>query len=528
MCKKFIPVLLLIALGIFVAVVVGCSDNTGPVVPTYKTSIAKDELRSSAFKKEFPNQYLTYERNNEDKIMTEYKGSVPYHKNDKVDPLPKGFKHAQPYLKNLWLGYPFSFEYNETRGHTYAVEDILRIDRINRYGEQAGLPATCWNCKTPKIPSWVKEYGDAFWAMNFNEFRPKDKIDMKDHTIGCANCHNPETMELVITSIPLDEALKRQGKDWRKASRNEMRALVCAQCHVEYYFADKKYAADKKPVFPWDKGMNPDQMYEYYKDKGSVADKGFEGNFADWVHPVSKVPMLKTQHPEYEMWSDGTHGAAGVTCADCHMPYTRMDGKKKISNHQWTSPLKTPEGIDRACRQCHTDKTADYLKGRVEATQKRAYDQLMVTQDMSVKAHEAVRLANAWTGEKSQEFEALMIKAKDGVRKGQFFWDYVSAENSVGFHNPAKTLDILAQSQQASQSAIDAAMQATNFGIGPALAGDIHKIVPPILEWSRAMQMDPANLEKHPWTKYLTPLPKADLLWDLQTKLAPGQKPASS
>lgn len=40
------------------------------------------------------------------------------------------------------------------------------------------------------------------------------------------------------------------------------------------------------------------------------------------------------------------------------------------------------------------------------------------------------------------------------VRKGQLFWDYVSAENSVGFHNPAKTLDTLMTSQ-ACKKAVD-------------------------------------------------------------------------
>lgn len=138
----------------------GCSDVKEPTVPTYKTSLAKDELKNSAFSKEFPQQWALYLRNtqaNEQealKTMTLFKGSIPFHKNDNVNPLPKGYKQAsQPYLKNLWLGYPFSFEYNEARGHTYAIEDILHIDRINRYGEKGGLPATCGTVKPPKFLS---------------------------------------------------------------------------------------------------------------------------------------------------------------------------------------------------------------------------------------------------------------------------------------------------------------------------------------------------------------------------------------
>ena len=407
----------------------GCSDVKEPTVPTYKTSLAKDELRNSAFSKEFPQQWALYLRNtqaNEQealKTMTMFKGSIPFHKNDNVNPLPKGYKQAsRPYLKNLWLGYPFSFEYNEARGHTYAIEDILNIDRINRYGEKGGLPATCWNCKTAKIPSWQQEYTDEkFWSMDFNEFRSPAKVDAKDNTIGCANCHEPQTMELTLSSVPLRDYLKRVGKDFATLPRNEKRALVCGQCHVEYYFSEPEHGPNKKPIFPWDNGFDPEQIYTYYNNKGKKKDDGTFGQFADWVHPVSKTPMLKVQHPEFETWINGTHGSAGVTCADCHMPYMRLDGKKKVSSHMWTSPLRNDDMIDNACRQCHTDKTTAYLRERVENTQKKTYAQLMIAQDMSVKAHEAVRQASEWTGDKSPDYDALMAKAREMVRKSQFF-----------------------------------------------------------------------------------------------------------
>ena len=156
---------LFVALGVAGALFAAAnySGVKEPMVPVYNTQLAADELRNSAFGKVFPLQYASYQLNNQsdEKTMTRFKGSIPFRKNDDVNPLPKGFKQAaQPYLKNLWLGYPFMYEYNEARGHTLAIEDILHIDRIDNYSEQAGLPATCWNCKTPKIPSWVAQYGD--------------------------------------------------------------------------------------------------------------------------------------------------------------------------------------------------------------------------------------------------------------------------------------------------------------------------------------------------------------------------------
>lgn len=495
-----------------------CTEVPEPTTPSYKTTLAATEIKNSAFQGIFPLHYQTFLENNDDSQMAEYKGSVPYKKHLCED-LPKGYKYCQPYLKNLWLGYPFSYQYDETRGHIYALTDVLKIDRINRYSEKAGLPATCYNCKTPKVIEWHSKYGDEFWAMEFHQFR--EELDLVDHTNGCATCHAPETMELRITSVPLDEALKRQGKDWREASRNEMRSLVCAQCHVEYYFQDAKFGPRAKPVFPWDLGMDPENVYEYYDDHGSTTRAGFEDHFIDWTHAASDAPMIKIQHPEYENWYDGPHGAAGVSCADCHMPYRRLDGKKKISSHLWTSPLKTVDGIKRACGQCHTDKTPEYLKERVIYTQQKTWNQLLAAQDLSVKAHEAARLAREYTGDKHPEYDRLMIQARERIRKGQMFWDWVSAENSVGFHNPAKSLETLARSQQYSQEAVNLAMQATNYAIASHLEGDIKQIVLPIKEHSRKLQQSQAHLDSHKWLGYLPLFPEAELVWDLNKRVGP-------
>ena len=497
----------------------GCTDvSTDLKTPVYKTGLDKDTLASSAFKKQFPLQYASYMKNDESTVMTEYNGSVAFHKNDNVNPLPQGYKYAQPYLKNLWLGYPFMYEYNAARGHTHAVEDFVNIDRIDAYDPKGkgNMPATCWNCKTPKMMTWIKTYGNDFWAKDVNEFRDKKAIS-NDESISCATCHDPTTMELRLYSEPLKDWLKRSGQDWNKISRNEKRTLVCAQCHVEYYFTEKGNGPNKRPVFPWDLGKTPEAFYEYYKTHGPKDANGKEGPFKDFVHAASKVNIVKMQHPDYETFQDGPHGAAGVSCADCHMQFVR-EGGKKVSSHWMTSPLKDPEM--RACRQCHADKTADYLRSRVIYIQEKTFKRLLDAEAHSVKAHEAVRLAAAWTGEKAENYDALLAEAKEMVRKGQLFWDYVSAENSVGFHNPTKQLNTLMTSYEASQKAIDLAQQATNYGIAPQLAGDIEKIVPPILYMSRELQQDPEFLLKNPWTKLLPVKPKAPRVWKGQERLS--------
>lgn len=458
-------------------------------------------------------QHKSYLKNNDSTQMTEYGGSVPHAKHDGTSPLPKGFKHAQPYLKNLWLGYPFSYEYNRARGHSKALEDIMNIDRVNRYSEQAGLPATCWNCKTTAIPDLLKTHGDAFWSSEFHDYRTQ--LDFEKHSIGCQNCHDPnDKMKLVITSVPLSEALKRQGKDWREASRDEMRSLVCAQCHNEYYFETKDHGVAAKPHLPWDKGMNPEQMYDYYSN-GTPKPDGFQGQFADWTHAASKTKMVKAQHPEYEMYVDGVHGASGVSCADCHMPRVKSGNNVTISSHHWTSPLKSAESIKASCLGCHDDKTPEWVRSRVVYHQDRVWKQLNIAQEKSVRAHEAVRQASEYPGVNKQG----LADAQEMVRKGQWFWDWVSAENSNGFHNPTKAMDTLAKSQQYSDEAVKLAIKATNYAIAAKLEGPIEKLVPPIMKHSRKLQQSQAHLDSHIWLKYLPILPEAELVWDGNKKL---------
>lgn len=530
MSKKFMYLCTILLFAAGYTVLIGCSDSNNEVVaPVYITNLSEGERNLSAFKEQFPYQYETYQKTREDGLetKTKYKASFAFHKNDNTNEPPVGFPGAaQPYLKNLWLGYPFSFEYNEARGHAHAVQDILDIDRINRYDENAGLPGTCWNCKTTKVLDWQKEYGDLFWSMNFNEFRDEMHISPMENSISCDTCHNPTDMTLRISSIPLNDALLARGVDWREASRNEMRAYVCAQCHVEYYFTDPAHGPAAKPVFPWTNtkdggdGREPEQIYEYYQDKGPMGDDGMYMSFMDWQHPVSQTRMLKAQHPEFETWYNGPHGAAGVTCADCHMPYVRLDGKKKISSHQWISPLRSEETINGSCRQCHSDKSAEYLRERVEFTQDKVYTMLLEAQAVSVRAHEAVRQAAEWGGKKNPQYTELLAEAREHVRKGQFFWDLVSAENSIGFHNPSKAFDTLNKSKNESNAAVARALEATQFGIASVATDTIEEIVPPILDWSREMQMDQENLDKHIWTKYLPLLPKAEKVWDGQQKIA--------
>jgi nitrite reductase (cytochrome c-552) len=255
--------------------------------------------------------------------------------------------------------------------------------------------------------------------------------------IGCANCHEAGTMRLIVTNPALQEALEAQGKDWQTFTRQEMRTVVCANCHVEYYFkGDGKYL-----TFPWAGGTEIGQIIEYYEQAG----------FKDWDYPGTGTPMLKAQHPEYEFFTAGsTHYNAGVACADCHMPYVR-DGAAKYSSHNVHSPLLEPE---LACGQCHTD--TEYVVRRVNLIQDQVAGTKIAAEDAIIDAIHAIQAAAAAPGADAQ----LLDQARSLHRRAQYMWDFVSAENSTGFHNPEYALKILAESTNLARQAQMLAAQA--------------------------------------------------------------------
>lgn len=386
--------------------------------------IPAGEYDPAVWGKSYPLQYASYQKNYEKSPSpTGYGGSVNEQKSV-----------MQPELFTNFKGMPFSKDYSEDRGHVYAVSDLRESKRIGPASKGA-----CITCKTPYLEEFYKESGWDYANKPLAEL-----IDRSKHPVTCANCHDPENMNLRVINPAFIEAQERRGIDVKKATREEMRNYVCAQCHSEYYFAP----GSTKVVFPWDKGVKPAEMYEYYAEKPN-------GFTQDWQHPDSKAPMLKAQHPDYETYINGVHGKSGVSCADCHMPYTRKDGQK-YSSHWMTSPLKH---INESCTTCHS-QSGEWLQERVKTIQDNSW-QMQHTAGLNVaRAHEAIKKAN----ETPNVNETELAAARELVRKAQWFWDIVAAENSMGFHNPDQVITTLGQANEFAHQAIDAANRAANNG----------------------------------------------------------------
>ncbi|MBX3425514.1 MAG: ammonia-forming cytochrome c nitrite reductase subunit c552 [Pirellulales bacterium] len=392
--------------------------------------ITDDDDDPELWGRNFPQQYDDY-RKTADMVHTTYGGSeaiprVP----TEADPrrvVSASKLDAIPQLRRMWAGYAFSKDFREERGHAYMLEDQLYTER-----QKVGQPGACVNCHASTYTA-MKTLGEGDLLAGFDKLNSLPYSDAKEHVshpVGCIDCHDAETMALRITRPAFMEGIaaakKHEGIDNydvnTMASRQEMRTYVCAQCHVEYYFKGDK----KRLTYPWANGLTVDGAYEYYEDEG----------FTDWVHAETGAPMLKAQHPEFELWSQGIHARSGVTCADCHMPYKRV-GATKVSDHHVRSPLINP---NNSCGTCH--KLSDEeLVARAESIQGRHRRSVEHALDALVELIDEIKAAKEAGFEDDQ-----LAEARQWQRRASFYVDYVEAENSSGFHAGQEAARILADS----------------------------------------------------------------------------------
>lgn len=372
--------------------------------PLQIVEIAEDEVDPAVWGLNFPQHYDRFMMTQDDTIQTPYGGSVPYSKLEKY-----------PAMVRLWDGYAFSKFHNEERGHFYSQIDQAETGRVKPPFNQ---PGACANCHAAEAPLLIADMG---WA-EFNSTPYTELVENLHTGSTCADCHDPETMELRLTRPGLINALDAQGIDWTQATRQEMRTYVCAQCHVEYYFAGE----NKILTFPWSEGTTVEGIETFYDSYG----------FSDWTHAETGAPMIKIQHPEYEMFTTSLHYASGVSCADCHMPYIR-EGGVKISDHWLRSPLTN---VNASCQTCH-NLPEDQLENRILTIQNNTAELLRMSEDALLDAIDQIVLA-----QDAGATDEQLVDARNFHRRAQMRWDFVSSENSTGFHSPQESARILAGS----------------------------------------------------------------------------------
>jgi nitrite reductase (cytochrome c-552) len=400
--------------------------------------------------------------------------------------LPAEKIERDPWLKRMFAGYAFAIDYRDRRGHAYMLADQEQTKRVTTKPQ----PGSCLHCHASVIPTYRRVGGGdvmkGFAALSKLSYTDAHAEVVKTgssnpvaggtslafqhvegaHPVACLDCHDPKTMELRVTRpgfLVGIAALARSPEPtphlrtielWRQgdrrrpydpnvdATRQEMRSFVCGQCHVEYYCGPKVTL-----FFPWAEGLKVEEIERHYD-----AFKFPDGHrFYDWKHAETGAEVLKAQHPEFELWSQGIHARSGVACADCHMPYKR-EGAVKVSDHWVRSPLLN---IARACQVCHPYEETE-LRARVDAIQTRTHELMNRASAALVDMLDAIGAAQKGGATPAQLAPALELQ-----RKAQWRLDFVAAENSMGFHAPAEAARILAESIDYSRQAQLSARGAT-------------------------------------------------------------------
>ena len=400
--------------------------------PFFKVvELTDDTVDPSIWGKNFPLQYDDYLKTT-DQVRTRYGGSEAEPRTPtQADPrsvVAQSRLEEDPRLKTMWNGYAFSKDFREERGHAYMLDDQTFTERQ----QVAKQPGTCVNCHASVYVAY-KQLGGGDIFKGFEELNKIPYFEARKfvtHPVACIDCHDSQTMQLRVTRPAFIEGMRVlkssqgiQNYDVNKqATRQEMRAYVCGQCHDEYHFS----GPEKRLVYPWAKGLQVENILAFYDEQ----------KFKDWEHGLTGAPVLKAQHPEFEMWNQGIHARSGVVCADCHMPYKR-EGALKISDHHVRSPILN---INRACQTCHK-WSEEELKARVETIQQRTYNLRNLAMDALVELINDIKAARD-----SGRNDTGVTSAQDFQRRAQFYVDFIESENSNGFHAPQEAARILGES----------------------------------------------------------------------------------
>ncbi len=375
----------------------------------------------------FPHQFAGYLKT-VDQVRTRFGGSEAVPRTPTAaDPrsiVSQSRLEEDPRLKIMWAGYAFSQDFREERGHAHMLTDQELTGR-QQFAKQ---PGACINCHASTYVT-MKRLGDGDITKGFHKLNSMPYAEARSqvsHPVSCIDCHTPKTMALRVTRPAFIEGIRTlkamQGiaefNVNQDASPQEMKTFVCAQCHVEYYFK----GPEKTLTFPWHKGLKVDDIFAHYETE----------KFSDWTHKETGAPVLKAQHPEFEMWSQGIHARSGVACVDCHMPYQKV-GAAKMTDHYVRSPMLN---IQKACLTCHRWPEAE-LKARIEMIQERTFEVRGLAMDALVDYINDIK-----TVREKIPADKLEIAYRH-QRKAQFYLDFVEAENSMGFHAPGEALRIL-------------------------------------------------------------------------------------
>ena len=328
----------------------------------------------------------------------------------------------------------------------------------------------CLNCKTQDhILDWAymgDEHDAAKWS------RTSQVVDFArdlHHPVNCFMCHDPHSAEPRVVrdglihavidqglgTYPNDPAksamlsmekvtFQRGGEDFRAIGllSTPDSNLMCAQCHVEYNCNPGSQLSDGARVGMDDRRAN----HFFWANVFDYREAAERIDFFDFRHATTGAALPKLQHPEMETFWGSVHERNGVACADCHMPKVKMENGKEYSVH---SPRTPRDNLESTCLKCHDNWTAaeaeytiDYIKNYTHGKIVKAEYWLAQMIDLFPVAKRAGVSEDVLNQVRALHYDAHL------------YWEWWTAENSVGFHNPDDARKSLTLSIDKSKEAI--------------------------------------------------------------------------
>lgn len=409
-------------------------------------------------------------------------------------------RSPDPFWDKLMAGHGFTKEHNLTRSHIHMLLDQFVVDRafggrfqpkngwmyVNEKGKvwdiltdthhetkehkvfnpqtAAAANPVCMQCKTQdQILKWGylgEPVPGATWSRLSNVI---DVAKDVNHALNCFICHDPHAAKPRIVRDGLIQALTRPEADtlWHKdASHTKFQViemgtrgfnrkiaildkydsrLQCGQCHVEYNCNPGTDTKTGEPVKMTDARTN----HFPYKDVFGLYDHYVNQiNFLDFRNTLTGGLLWKAQHPEAEAFYNSKHDKAGAGCDSCHTPKMKNKQGKAFTSHFAVTPKVQ---IKETCltSNCHpkwTEQDAVYsidsVKAHIKGKMRKAEFRISVLIDKIVAA-------------KAAGVDPEVIKkAQDLHLKAHFLWEFWTAENSDGFHNPDMAKEALMKSAQ--------------------------------------------------------------------------------
>jgi nitrite reductase (cytochrome c-552) len=294
---------------------------------------------------------------------------------------------------------------------------------------------------------------------------------------GCNHCHDPHTggerlvRKAMLAAIEGDGGPSGSGgvnpyregsaKQWTNASKKDRHVLMCAQCHVEYVCGKSGVDGIDRDFFSWSKATDLHDVYSARFDYSQ-----------DWRHALMGEPLIKSQHPETELYWESPHYDVGATCSDCHMPQVRDARGRTFRSHWFTSPYKyrdektwtafaentgvRADPTGNPCVRCHSDRTEDGI------AQQRAFFQRQaeIEKLLAASVAEFEKLKVAKTAKKSVD-ESAYARALEAHRRAHVIWENLAvSENSMGFHNFGEAMSALDEAEKQVRDAIESSKKA--------------------------------------------------------------------